>query len=205
MTLLPTNCFSRIAGSKLDENNTYHLLVKKDNGGFVTRAGATHVFPGIAMTVDPKGDIPIGFNKIDLAQVGSDMIRVLIEGLGDGWAMVPGDPKSTGVTVGGLPRYSPPADGKKGVTPDQFVAVNDWGNKVEGVVGAAVGQAIRGISWISLNNEALAKMIETAVGVAARKGTEKLAWCFYACRATGNTTKGLEALNVNSVEFTVNK
>jgi len=45
------------------------------------------------------------------------------------------------------------------------------------------GQVIRGIGWVSLNNEALAKLIETAAGVVVRKGAEKVAWCIEACKA----------------------
>jgi len=180
---LADNLLQQIPGTKPDESGVYHLLVKKSDGGFVTRAGATFMFPGISVTLDPKSNTPVALSKIDLVQIGSDMIRILIEGLGDGWSMIPGDPRSTGVAVAQLPRYEPPKNDKSKylVTQDQFASINDWSNRVEGVVGSATGQAIRGISWISLNNEALAKMIETAVGVAARKGTERLAWCIYQC------------------------
>jgi hypothetical protein len=120
--------------------------------------------------------------------------------------MIPGDPKATGVTQKLLPRYAPPASGKPGVCEEQFTKVNDWANRAEGVVGSATGQAIRGISWLSLNNEALAKMIETAVGVAARKGTEKLAWCVYACSAKAcASTEALEDLSVNRASLKVAK
>jgi hypothetical protein len=195
---LTDNLLQQILGTKPDENGVYHLLVKKNDGGFVTRAGATFMFPGISVTLDPKSNTPVALSKIDLVQIGSDMIRILIEGLGDGWSMIPGDPKSTGVAVAQLPRYEPPKDDKSKylVTQDQFTSINDWSNKVEGVVGSATGQAIRGISWISLNNEALAKMIETAVGVAARKGTERLAWCIYQCSQCSPKESPLErALN----------
>jgi hypothetical protein len=33
------------------------------------------------------------------------------------------------------------------------------------------------ITWPSLDNEAIAKAIETALGVTTRKAAEKLAWC----------------------------
>jgi hypothetical protein len=41
---------------------------------------------------------------------------------------------------------------------------------------------IRGASLFSLNNEALATAIETAVGVAIRKQAEKALWCWYNCK-----------------------
>lgn len=37
------------------------------------------------------------------------------------------------------------------------------------------------VIWLSLNNEAIAKAIETALGVTARKAAEKFAWCYAAC------------------------
>ena len=194
---LVDNLLQQLAGTKPD-GDIYHLLLKKSDGGFVSRAGATYAFPGVTITLDPKSNTPVAISKLDLAQVGGDLMRVLVEGLGDGWAMIPGDPKSTGVTQKLLPRYEPPPSGKPGVCEAQFTGINDWANRAEGVVGSATGQAIRGISWISLNNEALAKMIETAVGAAARKGTEKLAWCVYACSSKAcGTTDTLEDLTVN--------
>ena len=63
----------------------------------------------------------------------------------------------------------------------QFSKVNDYASQAESVAATATGQIIRGVSWLSLNNEALAKLIETAVGVIARKATEKVAWCVSAC------------------------
>ena len=35
--------------------------------------------------------------------------------------------------------------------------------------------------WLSLNKEAIAKAIEAALGVTARKAAEKFAWCYAAC------------------------
>jgi len=59
--------------------------------------------------------------------------------------------------------------------------VNERAGAVESMVGGVVGELIQGISWLSLNNEAIAKAIETALGVTARKGAEKFAWCYAAC------------------------
>ena len=67
------------------------------------------------------------------------------------------------------------------MTAEHFASVNDEAAAAESMVGGVSGKLIRGISWLSLNNEAIAKAIETALGVAARKATEKLSWCLYAC------------------------
>ena len=51
-------------------------------------------------------------------------------------------------------------------------------------VGAGIpyfNTPISSVIWLSLNNEAIAKAIETALGVTARKAAEKFAWCYAAC------------------------
>jgi len=59
--------------------------------------------------------------------------------------------------------------------------VNKRAGAVESMVRGVVGELIRGISWLALNKEAIAKAIETALGVTARKAAEKFAWCYAAC------------------------
>jgi hypothetical protein len=197
---LAQSLVTQALGTKPGDDGLYHLLAKKTDGGFVTRGGASYVFPGINISIDPGGTTPVSISKIDLAQVGADLVRVWVEALGDAWAQVPGDPKSTGVAAKGLPLYDPT---KTSVTLEQFGYVNDWANSVEGPVGSATGQLIRGISWVSLNNEALAKLIETGVGVAARKATEKIAWCVYACTNKPGTTARLDNVSSRTFSFTL--
>ncbi len=50
----------------------------------------------------------------------------------------------------------------------------------EATVSAATSHLIRGISWFSLNNEAVANSVETLAGVTARKLSEKALWAYYA-------------------------
>src|SRR5260370_39208792 len=77
---LVDNLLQQIVGTKPD-GDVYHLLVKKTDGGFVTRAGATYAFPGITVTIDPKRNAPGALSKLDLAQGGGGYVRVPIEGL----------------------------------------------------------------------------------------------------------------------------
>ena len=195
------------AGSSLDSNGKIiHLLVKKDNGGFVTRDGVSHSFSGVTLSLDPKGNTPVGISKIDMPQVASDLMRVFIEATGDALAKIPGDPKSTGVLNKdiniSIPLYT---EKDTGLKPDDFSKVNEWGNTVEGTVGAAVGEAIRGIGWIALNNETLAKLIETSVAVSAKKGIEKVAWCYYASKSKPRvpTSDALRFTNTNTVRLNI--
>ena len=55
----------------------------------------------------------------------------------------------------------------------EFESVENWAGTIEGTTSAGVGRLIRGVSWFSLNNEALAGLIETAIGVTLRKAAER--------------------------------
>ena len=123
--------------------------------------------------------------------------------MGDSIAQLPGTRESTGCRSPNhlLDCYDP---ANYNVTAEQFTSVNKDAAAAESMVGGITGKLVRGISWASLNNEAIARTIETAAGVAARKAMEKLSWCVYACgdpkslRARtgipweGETTIGLE-------------
>jgi hypothetical protein len=68
------------------------------------------------------------------------------------------------------------------VDAEEFGNIETRSAQVEGVISAGTGRLIRGISFLSLNNEALATAIETAVGLAVRKPIENVMWCWYACK-----------------------
>ena len=79
----------------------------------------------------------------------------------------------------GLTVFDPSKDAL--VNEMEFGFVNEFSSGVEGAVSTAVGQLVRGAGPLSLNNEALASLIETAVGVTVRKAMEKVTWCLFAC------------------------
>ena len=58
-----------------------------------------------------------------------------------------------------------------------FETIEAKARNTESTVGSAVGKAIRGGSWGALNNEAVAKFIETAAGVIARHTAQRAGWC----------------------------
>jgi len=159
-----------------------HLLTKLP-GGFVTRGGNTLAFPGVDVTITPFAASPVAASKIDLSAVAADVVRVFIEAVGDSLSGVPGVLQSSGCSTQnqpGKPLLGCFAPGK--VTVENFAAINAQADAVDGMVGHAVGSAVRGASWFSLNNEMLAKVIETAAAAIARKAAEKVAWCYYDCR-----------------------
>jgi hypothetical protein len=111
---------------------------------------------------------------------------VFLEAVGDALAGVPGVTEATGCKIQELPNekdlrlhvFDPNNQATK-LTMEEFGNVNDYANKVEGVVSSVIGRVVRGASWFSLNNESVAVLIETAVGVMVKKASEKVIWCGY--------------------------
>jgi len=188
---LVLDMMNAIVGMKPGDDGKYHLLTKTSDGGFVTRGGAKYVFPGVSITVDPFSDNLLQVGKIDFTQVGADVVRVVLEALGDAWGQLPADQTSTACKAITdrpnqykeiFPEFKCYNEEESIVKPAQFAEVNNYANLSESLAATATGEVIRGGAWISLNNEALAKLIETAVGVVARKAAEKVSWCVYACK-----------------------
>jgi len=184
---LSVKILTAIIGTKVGADNKYHLLTKKEDGGFVTRGGTKYAFPGISINIDPLSDSVLKVAKIDFTQVGSDIVRVFLEALGDKLGQLPADQTSTACKAikndqfGEYPKFKCYVEAEQQVKADQFTKVNELANQAESLAATATGEALRGVNWLSLNNEAIAKIIETAVGVIMRKATEKVAWCVYAC------------------------
>ena len=159
------------------EGSIYTIAGEIGDTAFVTRGGVSYSFPAVNIDIDPLASKVVSTNEVDYATVGANLVRVWIEAMGDALFQLPADESSTAV------KHSPPLlasipDDRKEIAP----SVNEVADRAEGLSGAAVGKAIRGISWFSMNNETLAQVIETSIAVAVRKGTEKLAWCYYSCR-----------------------
>jgi hypothetical protein len=86
--------------------------------------------------------------------------------------------------------YKPtPVDDKAFAVIQQRAAIAD------AVASAIFGRILRGAGWVSLNNEALAKLLENAVGVTIKKAVEKATWCWYACNTSSEPTTSWEMLN----------
>lgn len=148
---------------------------------FVTRAGAEYRFPAVDLRVDPVGGAVSRASELDLPLVASDLTRVVLEAVFDAHDRLPAVSGASGVSIpdAGLPVHDPAVGS---VDAAEFGAVNRIANQAEAAVSSAVGPAIRGAGWASLNNESLARLIETLVAVTVRKVTEKAAWCWYSCR-----------------------
>jgi hypothetical protein len=135
---------------------------------FVTRAGKSYGFPGITGTIDLVAGKKVSTNKIQTGDIPPDLVRVIMEAIGDESFQVPGEKNSTLCEVRGL--CSTDATAKK------LSFVNEVGDRVEAGTSSTLGAAIRG-GWIaSLNNEVLADTLTTAAAVSFRKASEAAAW-----------------------------
>lgn len=136
---------------------------------FVTRAGASHSFSGLTVTLDVTKDNVLSANKLDPDVIAPDLVRVLIEALGDERSKVPGVKTSTLCAK----RSARCATADEA---DKIQKVNDAGDRVEAGTAAAVGAAIRGGWLFSLNNETVASTLTTAAAVTLRKYAEAATW-----------------------------
>jgi hypothetical protein len=72
------------------------------------------------------------------------------------------------------------------VNEDELAEIEGFANRVENAMTATTGELIRGLGPVSLDNELVASLVETAVGVIGRKVVEKVGWCYF-CVAGSNT------------------
>ncbi|MCY0853560.1 hypothetical protein [Cupriavidus sp. D39] len=106
---------------------------------------------------------------MDPNAVVSDLVRVLFEAVGDDRIRVPGAENSS------LCKASKAMCATAG-NAEKLKRVDNIGDRVEAGTFSTVGIAIRGGWLFSINNEALASSIQTAVAVGARKTAEGVMW-----------------------------
>ena len=163
---------------------------------FVTRAGKSFGFPGVIVTVDPGADKKVSTNQIDTDAIIGDMVRVLFEATGDSINKVPGSKTSSLCKL--TEKTAAPLCATDTTAP-VLQKVDGIADRVEAGAFSVTGMVIRGGWLFSLNNEALAKSIETGVSVAARKWAEKAIWS----RLSRCPTKSLGDLTVGASFRTV--
>lgn len=180
-----------LAQAGMDQGTDKKVFGKIGTTAFVTRGGKSYQFPPLTATITPGGDELVSASELDYIVVGADLVRILMHAIADSHMRTPAVSNATGVKIpvakGGLEVNDPTITG---VTGEEFELIETVSAAVEGTVSAAMGRLIRGISWVSLNNEALATVFESAFGVAARKGTERVMWCWYSCSRGGSEPAG---------------
>jgi DNA uptake protein ComE-like DNA-binding protein len=153
---------------------------------FVTRDGTSMQFPAITAQLTLTAKPHAKATELDGSAIGADLVRIYFEAVFDAYNQLPGVSNATGVTITPT-EYALKKQADKPTTVDEaaFSAVQQRANQADATASAAFGRIIRGTSWISLNNEALAKLLENIVGVTVKKVAEKAAWCWYSCNPKG--------------------
>ncbi len=172
------------------------VLGKVQDSGFVSRGGQSFAMPVLETSLT-LGTSEFTRPELDYIAVGRDLIRVLLHAVFDAEMRLPAVSTATGakdpcnppskISVAPPPPAAPACplevnDPTTNVDDEEFGRIETAAATWEGVTSAGVGRLIRGASFFSLNNEALATAIETAVGMAVRKPIEKVYWCWYACK-----------------------
>jgi hypothetical protein len=162
--------------------------------GLVTRGGDMVQIPGISVAFDPAA-AKVSATKLDYAAIGADLVRVLLEAVFDAHDRIPAVSKATGIsqiaTHAGMEGFALVDFGKikewnqdyGKITDAQFGKIQEFANSLDAAAASGTGQLIRGLGPASLNNDAIAKVIESAVGTTVHKVGEKLGWCWYATAA----------------------
>jgi hypothetical protein len=149
---------------------------------FVARDGTSMQFPAITAQLTFTTKPHAKATDLDGAAIGADLARVYFEAVFDSYNQLPGVSNATGVGITPTEyALKKQADKPTAVDDAAFSAVQQRANLADAIASAAFGRIIRGASWISLNNEALAKLLENIVGVTVKKVAEKAAWCLYSC------------------------
>lgn len=170
------------------------------NGGlgdttFVTRSGESISFKGIALTVGYDNQFQATWDYPKSSEFAPQLVRVIMEAILDAPenGRVPAVASATACMSS--PALFPPNYCIAVKTPKGFVAVTDASapaptptlqdvivsidsiaSRADSLATILAGEVVRGGSFVSLNNEAVARSIENFFGVTARKVAERAAW-----------------------------
>jgi hypothetical protein len=137
---------------------------------FVTRAGVSVQYAGIGVSVGEDGKGLVAVSHPPSTEVAPQLVRVVTEAMFD--AIEPRVPGVANSTLCKAPKGTC-VDEKDS---DAIKQLDDYGNRTEALVSSSAGKLLRGVNVVALNNEAVAKSLETFAGVTARKWLEKALW-----------------------------
>jgi hypothetical protein len=170
------------------EQDTTECLLSRPLGkeSFVTRAGQTVQFSGVTLTFGARGKLAPTLQYPKAEEIAPQLVRVFFEAVYDSHGIIVPAVSSSTVCAEKLwpSEFCLPEDTRnssktKPETPTQsqrVAWVDNYANQVEAVVTGAAAELIRGGAWIALNNEAVARAVETTAGVNGRKIAEKILW-----------------------------
>lgn len=182
--------------------NSYRLSPQE--GGFVTRLGVKHVIApyGVELNLGAFAPAAAGqtaprlfsVSSVDFATIAADVTRIALEAAFDAINGLPTADGATGSAASDgyapLPRLSDlyksgEVKDAKGrlwykITAAEMSEMLKLANQAETATGAIASQVVRGVNFLAINNEALAKVLETAISLPVRKGSESVSWCWFA-------------------------
>jgi len=147
----------------------------------LNRAGQKFAFPIVTLAVTPGSGSGYELTKINEVALVGDLTRVFWEAAFDAqYPSVPANPNATGCTHDPkLLKSCATAPGDKALERINLVA-----DRTEAIAGAAAAQLVRGGWLLSLQNEALAQLLQTTISVSARKIAEAVAAANESCPAS---------------------
>jgi hypothetical protein len=166
------------------------LDVGDADAAFVSRAGLKFAFPVITVNIAPGSPRGFDVTKIDEVAIVGDLTRLIVEATFD--ALQPKIPAIGSATGCSDPKLFTTCEK---VADDKLIRINHAGDMAEGVGGYVAAQVTRGAWLVSLNNEAVAKLLSTVISVSLRKGAEVAVWAAQTCRDSA------ESLRMTTVRF----
>jgi hypothetical protein len=146
----------------------------------ITRSGMSVQFAGLTVAVGQEGRLAPAFGYPPSTELGPQIVRVIVEALWDSMEPhVPAVANSTACVYGlytgdDCLQSSKPVSGGQHSGRMDITDIDAKAARAETTATAISGVLLRGGWFFSINNEAVAKSVETFVGVTARKVTEKL-------------------------------
>ncbi len=146
---------------------------------FVSRYGQGVQFAGYTLTLGSNGDSYAKVMHPTMDEYGPQIARVFWEAIFDSIEpFVPADATSTVCSMKGV-KYDCLSDKSSKSDKEKIANLDQFASQAEGFSTSATAALIRGINIAALNNEGIAKSVETTAGVIARKATEKTLWQRY--------------------------
>lgn len=165
------------------DSDTCLLSRSLGDDSFITRAGLSVQFAGASLTIGKNGKLNPALTYPQGTEFGPQLARVVLEAVFDSRSFpVPAVSNSTACKSGlflaanCLSEPNTQADKNMISLAEQIKNLDMYAAQAEATITATTSQVIRGLSVAALNNEAIAKTLETMAGVSARKIVEKSLW-----------------------------
>lgn len=164
--------------SKDSEKDACLLSRSLGEDSFVTRAGLGVQFAGVSISIGDNGKLAPALTYPQSTEFGPQLVRVFMEAVFDSQGLiVPAVSNATACKAKLYPKANCLSD--EDAVVERIKKLDMYAGQAEATVTAATSKAIRGWAVFALNNEAIAKSLETMAGVSARKIVEKALWNRY--------------------------